>query len=119
MERPRINRSSETSRGLAILRLKPGTEEQVINAFAESDKTDLPWLAGMKRRSIWVLDDLFVHYVESERPMKDVIEHFRTHPLYMDVKSKVDQCVEPLADRRLAREIYRWEAERNCELPQE
>ncbi|MBI3898411.1 MAG: TcmI family type II polyketide cyclase [Gammaproteobacteria bacterium] len=100
----------------------PGSRAQISKAFAESDSTDLPWLVGVKRRSIWALGDVYVHYVEAERPMKDIIEHFRTHPLYMDVKAKVDRCVEPLADHLrpgLAKEIYRWEAARNCQPPRE
>ncbi|MDP9231284.1 MAG: TcmI family type II polyketide cyclase, partial [Actinomycetota bacterium] len=46
-------------RGVIVAKIKPGSEEKVAEIFANSDQSDLPRLAGVQHRSLYVLDDVY------------------------------------------------------------
>ena len=53
-------------RGVIVARIKPGAEEEVARIFAESDETELPRITGVRHRSLYVLDDIYIHLVETD-----------------------------------------------------
>src|SRR5919201_846343 len=53
-------------RGCIIAKIKPGSEDEVAKLFAESDESELPRMAGVRHRSLFILDDVYVHYVETD-----------------------------------------------------
>jgi cyclase len=105
-------------RGLIVARIKPGSEDEVARIFAESDESDLPQLAGVKHRSLFVLDDIYVHYVETAEDFEAAVDEVRNHPLFKDISSRLDAYITPYDPETwrspkdaTAREFYSWDAD--------
>jgi len=105
-------------RGLIVARIKPGCEDDVARIFAESDESDLPQLAGVKHRSLFVLDDIYVHYVETAEDFELAVDEVRDHPLFKDISKKLDEFITPYDPETwrspkdaTAREFYSWDAD--------
>jgi len=103
-------------RGLIIARIKPGAEDEVAQIFADSDRTDLPQLAGVRHRSLFVLDDIYVHYVETDADFELAVDEVRDHPLFKEISRKLDDYITPYNPETwrspkdaTAREFYSWE----------
>lgn len=105
-------------RGVIVARIKRGCEEQVASVFDESDGTDLPRLAGVRHRSLFVMEDLYVHLVEIEGDLARSVANVHDHPLFKEVSDKLKPFIEPYnpatwtrpADA-MAREFYSWDAD--------
>jgi cyclase len=105
-------------RGLIVARIKPGAEVQVAAIFAESDRTELPHLAGVRHRSLFVLNDIYVHLVESDDDFDQSVAGVRDHPLFQEISKKLEPYIEPYDPATwrspkdaMAREFYRWDRE--------
>jgi len=61
--------SEQLYRGVIIAQYKPGSEEQIVEAFRRSDVTDLPGSIGVKSRHVWVQGNIYVHFVEGQRSL--------------------------------------------------
>ena len=110
-------------RGLIVAKIKPGAEEQVAAIFAESDQTDLPLLAGVRHRSLFVLDDVYVHLVETNDDFDAAVGSIRGHPLFQEISRKLEPYIEPYNPETwrspkdaMAREFYSWD--RDGDAPQ-
>jgi cyclase len=104
-------------RGCIIARIKPGSEDAVAALFAESDRSELPRLAGVRHRSLFVMEDIYVHYIELDDELGDVVDDIRDHPLFQDVSRKLDAHIVPYNPETWrspkdaqAREFYSWDA---------
>jgi cyclase len=103
-------------RALIVARIRPGARERVAAIFAESDAGPLPQLAGVRHRSLYVLDDLYVHLVETEDDVERAIDQVRDHPLFREISARLEPYVQPYdpatwrspADA-MAVEFYRWD----------
>ena len=107
-------------RGVIIARIKPGSEEKVAEIFAESDRSDLPALAGVTHRSLFVLEDIYVHYVEMEEDFTESVDQVRDHELFREISRKLDEYITPYNPETwrspkdaTAREFYTWDADAN------
>ena len=103
-------------RGLIIAKIKPGAEEEVAEIFAESDRTELPHLAGVRHRSLFVLDDVYVHLVETDDDFDEAVAEIRDHPLFKEISAKLEPYIEPYnpvtwrsPKDAMAREFYSWD----------
>jgi cyclase len=103
-------------RGCIVARIKPGAEDAVAALFAESDASELPQLAGVRHRSLFVLDDIYVHYVELDDAFGETVENIRDHPLFQDISRKLDAYITPYDPETWqspkdaqAREFYSWD----------
>lgn len=101
-------------RSLIVARITPGTEEEVARVFAESDRTDLPQLAGVKHRSLWTLGDVYVHLLDTEASGPETVERIRSHPEFRRVSTDLEPYIQPYlstwrgpADAQ-ARQIYSY-----------
>ena len=104
-------------RGVIVAKIKPGSEEAVAAIFAESDRSELPALVGVKHRSLFVLEDLYVHLVELEDSFDDKVAEVRDHPLFQEISRKLDEHIIPYNPETwtspkdaTAREFYSWDA---------
>jgi cyclase len=105
-------------RGLIVAKIKPGSEDEVAKIFAESDDTELPKLAGVKHRSLWVLDDVYIHFIEMDSDVAEKIEGVRDHKLFEEISRKLDAYITPYNPETWkspkdaqARCFYTWEPE--------
>jgi cyclase len=105
-------------RNAIVARIKPGSEEQVAAIFAESDKTELPGLVGVTHRSLFVLEDIYIHLYETEENAGELGESVRNHALFKEISKKLDPYIQPYNPATwkspkdaTAREFYCWDAD--------
>lgn len=101
-------------RGVIIGRYQAGSEDAIIDAFRRSDDTELPHILGVKSRHVWVLGDIYMHFVEGQSALPHILREHATDPLFKNVKAELDQYVKPLTPELypgVAREIYHWTPE--------
>ena len=82
-------------RGVIIARIKPGSEEEVARIFAESDATELPRITGVRHRSLFVLEDIYIHLVETDDRFEEAVDRVRDHDLFKDISRKLDPYIQP------------------------
>jgi cyclase len=104
-------------RGVIVAKIKPGSEEQVAAIFEESDATELPKLAGVRHRSLYVLDDVYIHFVEIEDDFDRSVAGVRDHPLFREISRKLEPYIQPYNPKTwrspkdaTARQFYSWDA---------
>ena len=104
-------------RGVIVAKIKPGSEEAVAEIFAESDRSELPELVGVKHRSLFVLEDVYIHLVELEDSFDEKVADVRDHPLFKEISRKLDDHIVPYNPETwkspkdaTAREFYSWDA---------
>jgi cyclase len=83
------------NRSLIVARMLPGSEREVAAIFAESDRTELPRVAGVRRRSLYRLGDLYVHLLETEEAGAAAVETARTHPEFARVSDRLRAYITP------------------------
>src|SRR5919204_4560710 len=105
-------------RGAIVARIKPGSADKVAEIFAESDRSDLPRLAGVRHRSLFVLEDIYVHYVETDEDFEAAVDEIREHPLFKEISRKLDEYITPYNPETwrspkdaTAIEFYTWDPE--------
>lgn len=101
-------------RGVIIGRYQEGSEDAIVEAFRRSDDTDLPHILGVRSRHVWVLGDIYMHFVEGQSALPHILREHATDPLFKHVKAELDRYVQPLSPELypgVAREIYRWTPE--------
>jgi cyclase len=105
-------------RGVIVARMRPDAREKVAEIFAESDATELPGLAGVRHRSLFVLEDLYVHLVEVDDDFESAVDGVRQHELFREISARLEPYIEPYnpvtwhsPKDAMAREFYSWDAE--------
>ncbi len=105
-------------RGVIVAKMKPGSEEKVAEIFAESDKSELPRLAGVQHRSLFMLEDIYIHYVEVDEDFEQAVDAVRDNPLFRDISKRLDDYITPYNPETwqspkdaTAREFYSWDAD--------
>ena len=105
-------------RGLIVAKIKPGAEQEVARIFADSDRTELPQLAGVRHRSLFVLEDVYVHYIETDNEFEAAVDEIRAHPLFRQISEHLEPYITPYNPETwqsprdaTAREFYSWDAE--------
>jgi cyclase len=103
-------------RGLIVARIKPDSEEEVARIFAESDSTELPHITGVRHRSLFVLDDIYIHLVETDDEFDSAVDKVRGHDLFKDISQKLEPYIQPYNPETwkspkdaTAHEFYTWE----------
>lgn len=98
-------------RGVIIGRYQQGSENAIAEAFQRSDNTELPYILGVKSRHVWVLGDIYMHFIEGQSALPEILKEHAKDPLFANIKAEVDMYVKPLTPELypgVAREIYRW-----------
>lgn len=105
-------------RGVIVARIRPGACEKVAEIFAESDATELPGLAGVRHRSLFVLEDLYVHLVEVDDDFESAVGGVREHELFREICARLEPYIEPYnpvtwrsPKDAMAQAFYSWDAE--------
>ena len=104
-------------RGVIVAKIKPGSEDKVAEIFAESDRGDLPQIMGVTHRSLFVLDDVYIHLVELDEDFAETVDNVRDHPLFKEISRRLDEFITPYNPETWkspkdaqAREFYSWDA---------
>lgn len=103
-------------RSLIVARIVPAAQDRVAEIFAASDRTELPTLAGVRRRELYRLHDIYVHLLETEHSGRESIESIRGHHEFIRVSDQLSPYISPYLSTwrapadAVARRIYRWDA---------
>jgi len=106
-------------RGFIVAKIKPGSEDKVAEIFAESDRDgELPQIMGVTHRSLAVLDDVYIHYVEMDADLAEKVDEHGGHDLFRDISRRLDEYITPYnpetwrspKDAR-ARVFYTWDSD--------
>jgi cyclase len=104
-------------RGVIVAKMRPGARDKVAEIFAASDATELPVLAGVRHRSLFVLDDIYVHLVEVDDDFERAVDGVRQHELFREISARLEPYIEPYSPTwrspkdAMADEFYSWDAE--------
>ena len=82
-------------RSLLIARITPGTEGEIARIFSESDRTDLPRVAGVRQRELYSLGDCYVHLLETDRPGQLALDDARQQVEFDRVSKRLSEYVSP------------------------
>ncbi len=83
------------NRSVIVARIKPSAESEVAAIWAESDRTELPHIAGVRHRSLYRLDDLYVHLLETEHPGPAAISRAQGHQEFARVSARLGAYISP------------------------
>lgn len=105
-------------RTLIVARMSPDSAPDVAKIFAQSDRSDLPKLVGVRHRQLFRFgEDLYFHLIESGPGAAESIEEVRSHPLYVDINDRLARHIrayDPSTWRSpadaMARTFYSWDA---------
>jgi cyclase len=101
---------------LIVAKVIPSAEQKIAQIFAESDETELPGIVGVRHRSLYRLDDLYVHLVETGEPAEAALETARQHPEFARISQRLRPYVSPylpnwrVPSDAMAGCFYRWDA---------
>jgi cyclase len=103
-------------RGVIVAKMKAGCETKVAAVFAASDATDLPRQMQVRHRSLFMLEDVYVHLVEMGENFDNVVAGHRDHPLFKQISTDLEPYIQPYNPATwkspkdaTAREFYRWD----------
>ena len=82
-------------RTLIVANLATDDPGEIAEAFAQSDRTELPHMVGVKRRTLFHFHDLYFHLVEADEDISPYIEQARHHPLYSGLSERLAHYVSP------------------------
>jgi len=103
------------NRVLIVGRIVPGTEEEIAKIFAESDESTLHTVTGVRHRSLYQLDDLCLHLMETEDSAPARLEQANRNPLFVSVTERLATYISPYSPNwrsprdAMARCFYRWD----------
>lgn len=83
-------------RTLIVARIALNAEREVAAIFGESDERgELPQIAGVARRSLYRLDDVYVHVLDTERAGPDAVKSARTHAEFGRISRALEGLISP------------------------
>ncbi|MFI1205505.1 TcmI family type II polyketide cyclase [Streptomyces sp. BHT-5-2] len=101
---------------LIVARMKPGSAPDIAEVFAASDRTELPHLVGVNRRTLFQFGDVYLHLIESDAPPGPEIAKVHGHPEFRSVSRRLSAYVSAYdpetwrsPEDAMARQFYRWE----------
>ncbi|MFJ3977316.1 TcmI family type II polyketide cyclase [Streptomyces sp. NPDC090021] len=107
---------NDTHRALIVARMAPGSGPDIAELFADSDAGELPRLVGVTRRSLFQFGDVYMHFIEADRPPGPAIAKVTEHPEFRRLSDRLQAYVSPHDPETwrspkdaMAHEFYRWE----------
>lgn len=109
-------------KSLIVARIVPGSEQEVAGIFGRSDAaTDLPAVAGVIHRSLYSLNDVYIHLLETDDPGPRSVERARQHPEFARVSEDLKPFISPYLSTwrgpqdAVAKCFYRWDIEKGTD----
>lgn len=105
-------------RTLIVAKLKTEDPGAIAEVFGQSDDTELPYLVGVSRRTLFTFHDLYFHLVEADDDITPRLYEARTHPLYSDINTRLTEYVSPYDPNwrepkdAMASPFYVWTAQK-------
>jgi len=104
------------TRVLIVGKLIPGSEDRIAEIFADSDRSELPDITGVRHRSLYSLHDLHLHLIETAGSAPLDMARAHAHPLFVAVNERLDRYTSPYLPTwrgprdAMAHRFYTWDA---------
>jgi cyclase len=105
------------NKALIVARIAPDGQDEVARIFGESDRTSLPWQLGVRERSLYVLNDVYLHAVTFDRPVHEAMAVAREHPGFAGISERLRPHIAPYDPQTwrsprdaMAHRFYHWVA---------
>jgi len=105
------------NRALIVARIAPNAQDEVAHIFGQSDRGGLPQELGVRERSLYVLDDVYIHAVTFDRDVQAAMAVAREHPGFVEISDRLRPYITPYNPRTwrsprdaMARRFYQWAA---------
>ena len=104
------------NRTLIVAKMVPGKETDVARIFTESDRTSLPLKAGVVERSLYSMDDLYIHLIDFEKAGTESIAAIQQEPEFRDISAQLARFISPYRAHwqsprdAQAEQFYHWKA---------
>jgi cyclase len=82
-------------RTLIVARIRPGAERDVARIFAESDATSMPHDIGVRERSLYRLNDLYIHLIEFDREAEHAMAIGQAHRGFGEISARLRPFISP------------------------
>ncbi len=102
---------------LMIRRFDPADADRIAAIFASHDQSNLPRQIGVQRRTLFQLEDLYLHLVESDVDFLANLHSARNHPLFQQIDSQLAPLLAGYSPATAtmgssaAQPFYRWSAD--------
>lgn len=83
------------NRSLIVARIVPGAHDKVAEIWAESDRTELPRIAGVEHRSLWTLGDVYIQLLDTAEPGQETISRIKDHPEFVRISERLSEYISP------------------------
>ncbi|MEJ3750546.1 TcmI family type II polyketide cyclase [Actinomycetes bacterium KLBMP 9797] len=106
-------------RTLIVARMDPANSKAVADIFAESDRTELPYMIGVSRRTLFRFHGLYFQLVEADQDITEGLYRARGHPLFQDIHHKLAEHIRPYDPNwrepkdAMAEPFYSWTPDRS------
>lgn len=111
------------NRALIVARIAPDAQSEVARIFGESDAGGLPAELGVLERSLYVLDDVYVHAVTFDRDVDEAMTRARGHRGFAEISDLLRPHISPYDPERwrsprdaMAKRFYHWQASARREI---
>lgn len=105
------------NRTIIVARIQPDAHNAVADIFAASDATSLPRELGVKQRSLYSLQDIYLHVIDFEGDPGEALRRGSQLPGFRKISSELRPYILPYDAERwrtpqdaVAKQFYRWSA---------
>jgi cyclase len=106
-----------TYRTVIVAKIEPGRQQQVAEIFGRSDATSLPHDLGVTGRSLYALDDVYLHVIEFGADPGSALQAAHQLPAFRKISDDLRPYISPYnpatwrsPQDAVATEFYRWHA---------
>jgi cyclase len=104
-------------RTIIVAHIRPNAESSVAEVFANSDATSLPYELGVQRRSLYALNDLYLHVVDFHNDPVETLRRAPKLPGFQKISADLRPFIHAYDEENwktpqdaVAKEFYRWDA---------
>lgn len=104
-------------RSIIVARIQPNAESAVAEVFANSDATSLPQELGVRRRSLYSLNDIYLHVVDFHQDPAETLRRAPDLPGFRQISTDLKPYIRAYDEENwrtpqdaVAKEFYRWDA---------
>jgi cyclase len=107
------------NRTVIVARIAPGAQADVARVFAESDTTSLPHELGVAHRTLYSLNDVYLHVIDfaDGGDPAEALRRAPQLPAFRQISADLSRYIRPYDEATwrspqdaVAREFYRWSA---------
>ena len=104
-------------RSIIVARIRPNAEPSVAQVFADSDATSLPHELGVARRSLYSLNDIYLHVIDMHNDPMETLRDAPKLPGFQQISANLRPYIHAYDEENwrkpqdaVAKEFYRWDA---------